>query len=76
MGCLRILLSKRQKTTEPLIQVEKIQDGNINTCSSLEIKKRFKDEKDYLFKYNLEVYSKLYNYLNINEKRWLASFIY
>ena len=34
-----------------------------------------KDEKDYLFKYNLEVYSKLYNYLNINEKRWLASFI-
>ena len=35
-----------------------------------------KDEKDYLFKYNLEVYSKLNNYLNINEKRWLASFIY
>ena len=35
-----------------------------------------KDEKDYLFKYNLEVYSKLYNYLNINEKKWLASFIY
>ena len=35
-----------------------------------------KDEKDYLFKYNLEVYSKLYNYLNIYEKRWLASFIY
>ena len=35
-----------------------------------------KDEKNYLFKYNLEVYSKLYNYLNINEKKWLASFIY
>ena len=35
-----------------------------------------KDEKDYLFKYNLEVYSKLNNYLNINEKKWLASFIY
>ncbi len=35
-----------------------------------------KDEKDYLFKYNLEVYSKLYNYLNVNEKKWLASFIY
>ena len=35
-----------------------------------------KNEKDYLFKYNLEVYSKLYNYLNINEKKWLASFIY
>ena len=35
-----------------------------------------KDEKDYLFKYNLEVYSKLYNYLSIYEKKWLASFIY
>ena len=35
-----------------------------------------KNEKDYLFKYNLEVYSKLYNYLNINEKKWLANFIY
>ncbi len=35
-----------------------------------------KHEKDYLFKYNLEVYSKLYNYLSIYEKRWLASFIY
>ena len=35
-----------------------------------------KDEKDYLFKYNLEVYSKLYNFLSIYEKKWLASFIY
>ena len=35
-----------------------------------------KNEKDYLFKYNLEVFSKLYRYLNINEKKWLASFIY
>ncbi len=35
-----------------------------------------KNEKDYLFKYNLEVFSKLYKYLSINEKKWLASFIY
>ena len=35
-----------------------------------------KDEKDYLFKYNLEVYSKLHKYLSITEKNWLASFIY
>ena len=35
-----------------------------------------KNEKDYLFKYNLEVFSKLYRYLNINEKKWLATFIY
>ncbi len=34
-----------------------------------------KKEKDYLLKYNLEVYSKISKYLNKNEKNWLASFI-
>ena len=34
-----------------------------------------KNEKNYLFKYHLEVYSKLSNYLSKNEKKWLASFI-
>ena len=34
-----------------------------------------KKEKDYLFKYHLMVFSKLYRYLNSNEKKWLASFI-
>ena len=33
------------------------------------------EEKNYLFKYHLEVYSKLSNYLNNNEKKWLSSFI-
>ena len=33
------------------------------------------DEKDYLFKYHLEVYSRISKYLNPNERRWLASFI-
>ena len=33
------------------------------------------DEKNYLFKYHLEVYSKISKYLNKNEKSWLASFI-
>ena len=33
------------------------------------------DEKNYLFKYHLEVYSKISKYLNPNEKKWLASFI-
>ncbi len=33
------------------------------------------DEKNYLFKYHLEVYSKISKYLNPNEKRWLATFI-
>ena len=33
------------------------------------------DEKNYLFKYHLEVYSKISKYLNPNEKNWLASFI-
>ena len=33
------------------------------------------NEKNYLLKYNLNIYSKLYQHLNIGEKKWLASFI-
>ncbi|WP_440914355.1 M24 family metallopeptidase [Candidatus Pelagibacter sp.] len=33
------------------------------------------NEKNYLFKYHLEVYSKISKYLNTNERKWLASFI-
>ncbi len=33
------------------------------------------NEKKYLFKYHLLVYSKLSEYLNYNEKQWLLSFI-
>ncbi len=32
-------------------------------------------EKNYLFNYHLDVYSKISKYLNKNEKKWLASFI-
>ena len=32
-------------------------------------------EKNYLFKYHMTVYSKLSNFLNNDEKKWLASFI-
>ncbi len=32
-------------------------------------------DKNYLFKYHLEVYSKISKYLNQKEKKWLASFI-
>ena len=32
-------------------------------------------EKNYLFKYHLNVYSKISKYLNTNEKKWLASLI-
>jgi len=32
-------------------------------------------EKNYLFKYHLDVYSKLSKYLTLNERRWLASYI-
>ena len=32
-------------------------------------------EKDYLFKYNLEVYSNVSNFLNRNEKSWLLKSI-
>jgi len=34
-----------------------------------------KSEKNYLFRYHLEVYSKLSKYLSLNEKKWLASYI-
>ncbi len=33
-------------------------------------------EKNYLFKYHLNIYSKISKYLNSNEKKWLASLIY
>ena len=32
-------------------------------------------EKNYLFKYHLNVYSKISKYLNSKERKWLASFI-
>ena len=34
-----------------------------------------KREKDYLFKYHLETYSKLSPFLKENEKKWLARLI-
>jgi len=32
-------------------------------------------EKNYLFKYHLDVYSKLSKYLSPNERKWLTSYI-
>jgi Xaa-Pro aminopeptidase len=32
-------------------------------------------EKKYLFKYHLDVYSKISKFLNFKERKWLASFI-
>ena len=32
-------------------------------------------EKNYLFKYHLDVYSKLSKHLSLNERKWLASYI-
>jgi Xaa-Pro aminopeptidase len=34
-----------------------------------------KFEKDYLFKYHLNIYTKISNYLSLKERKWLASFI-
>ena len=33
------------------------------------------DEKNYLWRYNLDIYAKLHKYLNPGEKKWLATFI-
>ncbi len=41
----------------------------------IDFKQLSKNEKDYLFRYNLKVYTKLSPFLNKNEKKWLASFI-
>ena len=32
-------------------------------------------EKNYLIKYHLSIYSKISKYLNLKERKWLASFI-
>ena len=32
-------------------------------------------EKEYLFKYHLNVYSKISKYLNLKERKWLANLI-
>ena len=34
-----------------------------------------KNEKDYLFKYHLRIYATYSKFLNLNERRWLASLI-
>ena len=34
-----------------------------------------KSEKNYLFKYHLDIYSRYSKYLNKKEKNWLASLI-
>ena len=34
-----------------------------------------KNEKNYLFKYHMDIYSKYSKYLNNKEKKWLASLI-
>ena len=32
-------------------------------------------EKNYLFKYHMNIYSKISKYLNLKERKWLASLI-
>ena len=41
----------------------------------INFKKLKKKEKDYLFNYHLNVYSKLSAFLKKDERKWLASFI-
>ena len=41
----------------------------------INFKKLKKKEKDYLFNYHLNVYSKLSPFLKKDERKWLASFI-
>ena len=41
----------------------------------IDFKQLTTNEKNYLFKYHMLVYSKLSPFLNKNEKKWLASLI-
>ena len=41
----------------------------------IDFKQLSKSEKNYLFKYNMQVYYKISPFLNKNEKKWLANFI-
>ena len=41
----------------------------------IDFKQLTSDEKNYLFKYNMLVYSKLSKFLNKKERKWLADFI-
>ena len=41
----------------------------------IDFKRLTTHERNYLFNYNLEVYTKISPFLNRNEKKWLASFI-
>ena len=41
----------------------------------IEFKNLNRIEKNYLFNYHLNIYSKISKYLNLKERKWLASFI-
>ena len=49
---------------------ERVIDGNLINYKILN-----KTEKNYLFRYHLDVYLKLSKYLSLNERKWLASYI-
>ena len=41
----------------------------------INFKQLTKNEKNYLFRYNMQIFTKLSPFLNKNEKKWLSSFI-
>ena len=54
---------------------EQIEAEYISTKELINYKILTSSEKDYLLKYHIEVYSKISMYLNLKERKWLASFI-
>ena len=68
---------------ENLLYVEKVREKlkfeNLTLApidkDLIDFKQLDNNEKNYLFNYHLNIYSKLSKYLNNSEKRWLASFI-
>ena len=79
---IKQLLSEIGTNIFKLIDVFMILFGNFKNLTMAPIEKDLINfdlltfsEKNYLFKYHLDVYSKTSKYLNQNEKKWLASLI-
>ena len=54
---------------------ERPNDTNNILANLINFKLLSSSEKNYLFKYHLDVYSNISKYLNLKEKKWLTTFI-
>jgi len=67
--------AKYRYRSEGTVYTKSIDQDSKNLRANIGFDLLTNDEKTYLWKYNLEIYIKLRKYLNLSEKRWLATFI-